>query len=259
MKKILFSDLDGTLVHDNEPISSKDQEAIKELRKNGHYFSFCTGRNIQETSHITEHFEYDYMVLNNGAMIVDQNKNVLYRKQIKNDIAKEIVQDAYKKYPYLNYTFFDGKQTYGYIDQKTCKLTKQGYQKIEGNFFDILNKTTEDIDIVCMFHPDKKTDQIKPIQQDIQHKYQGIHATLNTSFLDITVDCTKGTGLQKLCSLLNEEVDSYCIGDSYNDLDMFLKANHAYTFNHVEKSVKDYTEKQVDYVYQVIDDMLEGE
>lgn len=32
---------------------------------------------------------------------------------------------------------------------------------------------------------------------------------------------------------------SYCIGDSYNDLDMFEKADHAYTFNRVEKQIKE--------------------
>ena len=101
MKKILFSDIDGTIANDNLPITYKDQEAVKKLRTQGHYFSFCTGRNIQETKLVTPHFEYDYLVLNNGAMIVDQNDQVLYRKQIKNEIAKEILKESYQKYPYL--------------------------------------------------------------------------------------------------------------------------------------------------------------
>ena len=93
MKKILFSDIDGTIANDNLPITYKDQGAVKRLRAQGHYFSFCTGRNIQETKLVTPHFEYDYLVLNNGAMIVDQNDQVLYRKQIKNEIAKEILKE----------------------------------------------------------------------------------------------------------------------------------------------------------------------
>ena len=105
----------------------------------------------------------------------------------------------------------------------------------------------------------EKLDEILEIQKQIHQKYVGIHATLNVVYLDITVDCTKGSGLKKLCSLLDQEVISYCIGDSYNDLDMFEKADHAYTFNRVEKQIKEKTEKQVDYVYEVINDMLEGE
>ena len=259
MKKILFSDIDGTIVKDDQPISIKDQEAIKKLRNKGHYFSFCTGRNIQETQLITPYFEYDYMVLNNGAMIVDQNNQVFYRKQIKNQMAKEILNTSYQKYPSLNYTFFDGKQTYGYINQETCILTQNGYQSINQDFFEILNCTTEDIDIVCVYHPEGNIQEILEIQQSVNKKYKGIHATLNVVYLDITVDCTKGTGLKKLCELLNEDVDSYCIGDSYNDLDMFKKAHHAYTFNHAEQEIKNKTEKQVDFVYEVVNDMLEGD
>ena len=146
--KCVFSDIDGTIANDNLPITYKDQEAVKKLRTQGHYFSFCTGRNIQETKLVTPHFEYDYLVLNNGAMIVDQNDQVLYRKQIKNEIAKEILKESYQKYPYLNYTFFDGQQTYGYINQKTCILTENGYQEIAGDFLEILDHTQDDIDIV---------------------------------------------------------------------------------------------------------------
>ena len=209
MKKILFSDIDGTIAKDNLPITYKDQEAVKKLRTQGHYFSFCTGRNIQETKLVTPHFEYDYLVLNNGAMIVDQNDQVLYRKQIKNEIAKEILKESYQKYPYLNFTFFDGQQTYGYINQKTCILTENGYQEIAGDFLEILDHTQDDIDIVCAFHPQEKLDEILEIQKQIHQKYVGIHATLNVVYLDITVDCTKGSGLKKLCSLLDQEVISY--------------------------------------------------
>ena len=63
MKKILFSDIDGTIAKDNLPITYKDQEAVKKLRTQGHYFSFCTGRNIQETKLVTPYFEYDYLCL----------------------------------------------------------------------------------------------------------------------------------------------------------------------------------------------------
>ena len=64
-------------MEDNQAISLQDQQAISKLRKEGHYFVFCTGRNLQETKAIAHLFEYDYMVLNNGAMIVDKNENVI--------------------------------------------------------------------------------------------------------------------------------------------------------------------------------------
>ena len=104
----------------------------------------------------------------------------------------------------------------------------------------------------------EKLDEILEIQKYIDDNYKDIHGTLNRIFLDVTVNhCSKGTGLQTLASMLNEDVETYCIGDSYNDLSMFQTAHHTYTFHRVDDDIKKYTEKQVDYVYELIEDMLE--
>lgn len=260
MKKILFSDIDGTILDEFKPISKKDQEAITRLRKEGHCFAFCTGRNYQETKVISHFFEYDYMVLNNGAMIVDKDDQVLLRKQVKNDTAKKIFRRCFQKYPYLNYSFYDGNHTYIYFGKdNTCVLTKNGFEKIDDDFVELFENMEDDFDIFCANHPDGKLDEILEIQKYIDENYEGVHGTLNTKFLDITVDhCSKGTGLLELAALFDEEVETYCIGDSYNDISMFQTAMHPYTFKRVEDEVKKHTEKQVDYVYELIEDMLEG-
>lgn len=46
------------------------------------------------------------------------------------------------------------------------------------------------------FSSTRKLDEILEIQKQIHQKYVGIHATLNVVYLDITVDCTKGSGLK---------------------------------------------------------------
>ena len=46
--KILFSDLDGTLVNGQQLLSFKNIEMMKELQKQGHIMVICTGRNIKE-------------------------------------------------------------------------------------------------------------------------------------------------------------------------------------------------------------------
>ena len=110
MKKILFSDIDGTIVDKDQPLCSKDQQAIRQLRQQGGLFAYCTGRNYQETKVIADLFEYDYMVLNNGAMIVDRYDKVIFRKQIAHDTAKEILHYCFTHYPYMHYSFYDGKK-----------------------------------------------------------------------------------------------------------------------------------------------------
>ena len=83
------------------------------------------------------------------------------------------------------------------------------------------------------------------------------HGTLNMHYLDITPSgCTKGTGISNLVSLLNEDVVSYAIGDSYNDISMFEHADHGYTFNRADELIKKHSDKQVDYLSELIDEML---
>ena len=69
-----------------------------------------------------------------------------------------------------------------------------------------LSDAIEELEQTLSKQQKEKLDEIKEIQQQINQKYTGIHATLNVVYLDITVDCTKGTGLQKLCSLFKEDV-----------------------------------------------------
>ncbi|MDD8048345.1 MAG: HAD hydrolase family protein [Thomasclavelia sp.] len=77
---------------------------------------------------------------------------------------------------------------------------------------------------------------------------------ISTTFVTAS-GCNKGSGLKHLCEILGN-VQSYAIGDSTNDITMFEAASNAYTFNRVEEDIKAYTDKQVDYVYEVIEDMI---
>lgn len=73
----------------------------------------------------------------------------------------------------------------------------------------------------------------------------------------MTVDhCSKGTGILTLAGLIDEPVETYCVGDSYNDISMFLTADHPYTFHRSEEAVKEHTARQVDFVYEIVEDIL---
>ena len=45
MTKIVFLDIDGTLVTPNYPLSALVKKGIKKARENGHLIFLCTGRN----------------------------------------------------------------------------------------------------------------------------------------------------------------------------------------------------------------------
>ena len=76
--KILASDLDGTLIVNNN-ISKENIEAIHRLKENSGKFVISTGRTFNGVKNIIDTYplEYDYLSLCNGGLIIDKN-NISY-------------------------------------------------------------------------------------------------------------------------------------------------------------------------------------
>ena len=74
MKKILFFDIDGTLVYNHKPMSDLVVQGLKKAREKGHLLFLCTGRNIGSIAHMMEYF--DGAVASAGAYIVVKDKKI---------------------------------------------------------------------------------------------------------------------------------------------------------------------------------------
>ncbi len=73
--KILFSDLDGTLLNDEKEIGEDTRDAIEELLKEGHFFAICTGRALASAKAVAARYRLDrkgcYIIAYNGGVIYD--------------------------------------------------------------------------------------------------------------------------------------------------------------------------------------------
>ena len=94
MKKLLASDLDGTLIF-NGKISDDDIESIARLRKENNIFGVSTGRPYNGVSFLTRDYgiEIDFYVLLNGTLVLDKNLNVLKHEKIPFDIVENIFHE----------------------------------------------------------------------------------------------------------------------------------------------------------------------
>lgn len=259
--KILFSDMDGTIIDLNELRHQRDYEMLKELKNEGHLIVFDTGRNYQEAHFCIEmhDFPYDYLILNNGAHIVDKHGRELFKKVIPLETGRKIIEYCIQ-IPDIVTFFFNGNRTIGYCNGKTIEHTVNGQIEIDDVDFLVEYKKAKDFDIIAVNQMDEGIDLILDVQRYIQENFDNdAIGTLNTRYLDITAQgCSKGSGILTLKSLLDEKIETYCIGDSFNDISMFNVADHAYTFHHVDSEIAKHAQHQVNYVYEVIEDMLRG-
>ena len=231
---------------------------MEKLHQAGHLFAFNTGRNYEEALRSTNKLDlyYDYLVLNNGAHIVDRNDQELFKRVISKQAGIDIIEHCLK-YDDMWIYFYDGKKTLGYLRGQTYIYDEVG-RSIVTNEHDFIKEypNVEEFDIIAINQDNQQIDEVLKIQKYIDEHYADeAHGTLNMHYLDITPSgCTKGTGISNLVSLLNEDVVSYAIGDSYNDISMFEHADHGYTFNRADELIKKHSDKQVDYLSELIDE-----
>ncbi|GKU26217.1 Cof-type HAD-IIB family hydrolase [Clostridium folliculivorans] len=89
-RKVIFLDVDGTLVNDNGIIPESAKSAVKEARKNGHYVFLCTGRSKAELfDHIME-IGFDGVIAAAGGYI-EIGEEVLFHKRVEDEDVRHLV------------------------------------------------------------------------------------------------------------------------------------------------------------------------
>ena len=258
--KILFSDFDGTLVENDKVLSQKNKEMMKILQKQGHLMVICTGRNIKEFQRDQEifDFQFDYLVLNNGGHIVDKNYHTLYEKVIDKQVGIDILNHT-TSYPHMWSYFCDGKETYAYKDGITYDHSI-GDVEIDADFISLYHQAHH-FQIICFNQDDAGMKDTNICYDYVKNNYHDdVEAYFNLHYVDVVPSgCSKGTGVHKLLELLSQNItEVYAVGDSYNDLSMIQEATYGYTFCYAHQDIKQATDRHVQYVYEVIEDMLGG-
>lgn len=90
MQKIIFLDVDGTLVDYHNRIPASAIQAIRQARQNGHLVYVCTGRSRAEMQLELWEIGLDGMIGGNGSYVEHQGQVVLHQLISKED-AKAIV------------------------------------------------------------------------------------------------------------------------------------------------------------------------
>lgn len=258
MKKILASDIDGTLVIDNE-IRQTTLEGIKALKAKGYHFVLCTGRDFDNTKAIFLKYqlEIDGLVLCNGALVLDKNLKPYYEKGIDEKIVKEIY-DTFTPLEGYYLGLGNGYETYidkwpEGIDKMNFKIHKVAPSEIAMRF--------PEIKLISVIATGKDISEVEAIKNKLNDKYGDyIVAYRNQVYIDIVpVGCSKAMGIEKIANQLkSHEEDVYVIGDSWNDLSMFEKYKHSFTFDYAEEALKGYTKHTVKHIDDCIKHIIES-
>ena len=93
--KILFSDLDDTLLDYDKNVSAEDLDSINEMIKAGHRFVLATGRPVYSAKVVAKRLDLYrdgiFLVTSNGGAIYDCGKEVTCSIQAKTALCKGCV------------------------------------------------------------------------------------------------------------------------------------------------------------------------
>ncbi len=214
MKKLVFLDIDGTILPEGEQIISTEvKEAIKRVNDAGNRVFICTGRNERAAKEILEQLELDNYITSNGQKIVLDGEVVFnhFINKIEVDTALERIS---KHTNMIALEDEDGLKTEASEDgEKLAKLVKgHGFVHVE---------STDNYDLAKIYQmwAFGTKEQLDAVVNDINNLVDCYR--WSDSALEIaTKDYGKGIGIWQVVNILKEEVKTYAFGDGINDVSM---------------------------------------
>jgi Cof subfamily protein (haloacid dehalogenase superfamily) len=90
--KMIVSDLDHTLLNNQEMISDHTAHVLKQCQQKGIQVAFATARPERATRLFQKKIQPDYIISNNGATIVS-NRQSIYNRLIPNELKNQLISE----------------------------------------------------------------------------------------------------------------------------------------------------------------------
>lgn len=212
-KKIVFFDLDGTILNEEKVIPESTKRAIHLLQEKGIYTVISTGRVPQMFDWILDELNIDSYVCINGQYVVFEGKEI-YSNPMDPNMLHDITRLAISKghaVGYCNHQYVTAcKEAHEFITTSFNRL-KMDYPLVDPNFYQ--HSPVYQGHLYCE-HQD---------QQTYETSYPGYNFVRwdNCAVDFLPKGCSKAVGIQKMLEATGIDVEnSYAFGDGLNDLEM---------------------------------------
>lgn len=243
MIRLVASDIDGTIIGEDNKITQKNLNAIYDMRKSNIDFTICTGKPYSMVKNFCEDLHASYGIFGNGNQIIDlKTGKEIFRKTLSQEEVNVCISLAKKdrlhihlytenevitpELLYMDLRNFILKDSI-YHSNLSFKIVPDIEKYIESyhpiifklvisspsNLLDLKNKLDQKTDLTI--YRVKKLNQYKDKVIDKEYEY-----------LDITPNKTnKSEALNMLSNYLKlSSSEVMAIGDNLNDMDMIQKS-----------------------------------
>lgn len=232
MKKIIFFDIDGTLLDHEKKVPATTRESIRHLKKAGHIVAIATGRAPYHFKELREELDIDSYVCLNGQYVVYEGKPI-YGNPLAQDSLQQITEQAV----HLDHPII-------YAGSEAMKMNVTEHVHIDSSWGE-LKLTIPEYDPEYYLGRD--------IYQAIVFCTEEEEAAYTKSFegkfdfvrwgpygIDVLpAGGSKAEGIKQLIAMLDINVeDTIAFGDYLNDLEMLSYVGHGVAMGNAPEIVK---------------------
>lgn len=254
--KLIATDVDGTLVADDHlTVPEQNVEAFELAKKEGIITVISTGRPFSLAKRENDILKgVDYMIVSNGAAVVDMKTNeVIYSCYLPLEALEKIVE-AFEKHPLVYEIYADCQ---GFITQYTYDHYFDGSLPVEfmTEYRKLMMMCDSPWDVIRNHNVEKMNidympkECIQPLQEELSHIPNLVYTAGFEGNMEITAKgADKGRALKWLCERINVPLENVmAFGDSGNDATMLKEAGVSYALlsgNDLAKKAAEFVTKK---------------
>ncbi len=247
-EKVLFFDIDGTLVNFDTTIPASTITALRLARENGHKLILCTGRSLGQLQGAIKELSFDGGVLAAGAYVRYQNQ-VIDATTIPGEKLRNIWSFIdEEKLPYI-VQCVDHTATERSVKAHLFDVMEHKYEVDEKQFSTVFAnmefvESKDDFSHVekVLYYDTSYT--VEEIREKLGSQFDVVPMSFmkdGTSSGEITqAGINKAYGMEKLLTYLGKtREDAIAFGDGPNDLEMLSYAGIGVAMGNADDSVKE--------------------
>ena len=254
--KLLFTDLDGTLLTDDKTILDVDMKAIEGMLDRGHKLVLCTGRPLTSAKKLAQKYGFDkpgfFLVSFNGGLIYDYaTEQSILTRRIPVESVKFIMDEAHKRGMHAH-TYAGDLVVSEYETEQLktyCRLMQMDYAVVDDirEYFglaDVVSGNAPTAPINVVVKPPIKVNIITPFDHDSLVQFRAdMRKTTAGKLFDVfsKPEMLEFSHMQSIYKVPLS--DTVAVGDEENDCPMIEAAGVGIAManaSEVAKSVADY-------------------
>ena len=227
MKRLMVSDLDGTLLNEKGIVSKETAHAVKQVVKKGNIFAIATGRIYSQTEHVRDALGDEILCICSNGAVVYENGNIISKHPLSKDSVEKLLNIDLSKYSsnialngftideWITTTFDEFMDELGKRTGTPCRVCS--FEEFKGH--ECLKVFFSSLDHECLVE----------LEKDLKEQFPHLEIVFShPSCLEVNEKgISKFRALENYCKRTDIDVsDVIAFGDAFNDYEMLKNVGH---------------------------------